>query len=88
MTPQEKAKQLVDDILNLEYGLIKEYLLKPLLYAKQSALRTVDEIIKAWPHTYDLETEYTRDGDEIKVIKNVRSNIEYWQQVKQEINKL
>ena len=48
----------------------------------------VDEILKAYPHTYDKETEYTNGGDEITVIKNVRGNNEFWYQVKQEIENL
>jgi D-alanine-D-alanine ligase-like ATP-grasp enzyme len=87
-TPKEKAKELVDKYLNPYlaspiYGIIDD-----LDMAKECALIAVDEIRKAYPHTYDKETEYTNDGDEITVIKNVRGNNEFWYQVKQEIEKL
>ena len=81
MTPKEKAAEL---IVNYQLKC------KSLNYdeAKQCALIAVDEILNAWPHKYDLETEYFRDGEPISVIRNIKSNITYWQEVKQEIEKL
>jgi hypothetical protein len=57
-------------------------------FAKLCALIAVDEILNAWPHKYDLETEYFRDGEPINVIRNIKSNITYWKEVKQEIEAL
>lgn len=56
--------------------------------AKKCALVAVDEILNAWPHTYDLEKEYLKGGAAVSVIRNVRSNITYWQEFKQEIERL
>jgi hypothetical protein len=75
MTPQEKAQELVDKFALGGWG-------------KENALRCGDEILKAYPHTFDKELEYTSSGDEIIVIKNTRCNNEFWYQVKQEIEKL
>ena len=88
LTPKQKAKELIEKWMNLQIkigGVYDGYISMNIHQAKESAIITVNEILFAYPHTYDLEIEYTRDGDEIKVIKNVRGNIEYWQEVKQEI---
>lgn len=89
LTPKQKAKELIEKFrpnvfetrLTMEFKIINV----KLQLAKECAELAVDEILKAYPHTYNLETEYTRDGDEITVIKNVRGNNEYWYEVKQEI---
>jgi hypothetical protein len=79
MTPREKAVELVH-----KFGMENQYYER----AKQCALIAVDEILKAYPHTFDKEIEYTSSGDEIIVIKNTRCNNEFWYNVKQEIEKL
>ena len=79
MTPREKAVELVH-----KFGMENQYYER----AKQCALIAVDEILKAYPHTFDKELEYTSSGDEIIVIKNTRCNNEFWYNVKQEIEKL
>jgi len=56
--------------------------------AKQCALIAVDEIINAYPHTFGLNKEYTKDGELVTSIVNIRPNIIYWQEVKQEIENL
>jgi hypothetical protein len=72
MTPQEKAKELVDKFINADvvweftYGC-----------AKQCALIAVDEIIQIVP------TVYVTDDNEIH-----SGHRQYWQKVKQEIQKL
>jgi len=68
MTPKEKAQELVNKYLNMEFGIISEYMPKPLDIVIQCALIAVDELIK--------EENY-RDG-----------NGQYWESVKQEIEKL
>ena len=79
MTPKEKAQEIYTRFVRMESWCDD---------AQECALIAVDEILKAYPHTYDIEKEYTKDGDEITVIKNVRGNNEFWYKVKQEIEKL
>jgi hypothetical protein len=89
MTPKEKAEELINkfrphskywDCFNDEP--LEEN------HAKQCALIAVDEIIYSYPHTYDIEKDKTKDNEDVTIIMNVRSNIGYWQEVKEEINKL
>lgn len=83
ITPKEKAIDIVDKIqLDSRYEMIPTYI------AKIIGLKIVDEIIEAWPHAYDLEKEYLTGGAAVSVIKNIRSNIPYWEAVKQEIELL
>ena len=79
ISPKEKAIELVH-----KFAMENKYYER----AKQCALIAVDEILKAYPHTFDKELEYTSSGDEIIVIKNTRCNNEFWYNVKQEIEKL
>ena len=81
MTPQEKAKQLVDDYYNIlpldKYVITKDYFLSweynAWKEAKKCAIRAVDEIMKeCWDHReIDLQAGY-----------------DYWNEVKHEIEKL
>jgi hypothetical protein len=77
MKPEEKAINLVDSyriiLMNEDTECGEEILCT--VIAKQCALIAVDEIIRSNPHSNPLNT-------------NVESTMEYWQQVKQEINKL
>jgi len=79
MTPREKAVELVH-----KFAMENKYYER----AKQCALIAVEEIIYAYPHTYDMEKDSTKAGEDIYIIMNVRSNIGYWNEVKQEIEKL
>ena len=97
MTPEEKANEILERFGNIEIFIPQEPkdidcklndLPSRWWIKQQCALIAVDEILKAYPHTYDKETEYTNDGDEITVIKNVRGNNEFWYQVREEIEKL
>jgi hypothetical protein len=89
MTPKEKAKELTKTFMAVDSDSeMFDGFKMGFFYAQRCALKCVDEIIKSYPHTYDLEKEFTRDGTDIYVIKNVRVNMEYWNQVKQEIEKL
>jgi len=74
MTPQEKAKDLFD---NYYYCLLQSNIEKRNYWSKQCALIAVDEIIEALP----CREEY---GGEWKLIDNT----EFWQEVKQELEKL
>ena len=80
MTPKEKANELVVKFTVVGLQQRNEGI--------QCALICVDEILYAYPHTYDIEKDSTKSGEDITIIMNVRSNISYWNQVKDEINKL
>jgi len=80
MTPQEKAKELVDKFTVVGLQQRNEGI--------QCALIAVDEILYAYPHTYEMEKVSTKESEDIYIIMNVRSNIGYWNEVKQEIEKL
>ena len=78
MNPKEKAIELIDRYLLVDRE--KEWQDKLNLFeAKQCAFIAVDEIISAKPCVdfWDFSREVT-----------IGLNIEYWQQVKQEIEKL
>ena len=73
MTPKEKAKELIQKYLKMNDGLIEEFIPIPKEGAKQCALVAVDEI---------LDSHY-------KLLSGVNTTIyKYWQEVKQEIEKL
>jgi len=79
MTPKEKAKELKE---------LFTFNCRECDNSKISALIAVDEILKSYPHTFGLNKEYTKDGELVTSIVNIRPNIIYWQEVKQEIEKL
>jgi hypothetical protein len=59
------------------------------LIAKSIATYVVEQIIDAYPHTYDLEQEYLRGGGaSVNVIKNIRPNMGYWRDVLIQINEI
>jgi len=77
MTPKEKAQELLDKIINIAnkhdcFG--NEY---PL--AKDCALIAVDEILKEYAHAEN----HIED-----IMGRISLYIKYWQEVKQEIEKL
>ena len=79
MTPKQKAEKLTDSFLTASFGVMEEYIPVPYLFAKQCALISVEETIRTL-------NEDIRDVD-------VRGNIfldliDYWREVKQEIEKL
>jgi len=74
MTPKEKAIELVDKYIPLSLRLYSEYeWVEEIDSAKQCALIAVDELIE-FAYNY---TDY-----------NEKSTKEYWQEVKQEIEKI
>jgi len=87
MTPKEKADELINKYLTSRDANQWDDV-RDVHAAIRCALIAVDEILNAWPHKYDLETEYFRDGEPISVIRNIKSNIAYWQEVKKEIELL
>jgi hypothetical protein len=97
MTPKEKAKEIFDKYyLKTKSGMDKDFgwvcisLNKGM--AKQCALIAVDEIIKSMSRYDDLiEEDLKREfGIEFfsSELQNMDGDFRYWQQVKQEIEKL
>jgi len=78
MTPKEKAKELVDKYTKVYYDLGYDYNDDR---DKQCALIAVDEILENVNYFF---TELEKDG----LPNKFDDEIEYWQEVKQEINKL
>lgn len=72
MTPAEKAKELVQRFIDAET--LKDFKDMDMYLAKQCALICVDEIIK--------------DRQSTTIGKTVHPRTEYWNEVKQEIEKL
>lgn len=73
ITPKEKAEELFEKMLKCDK--VDDYSFIGSFAAKQCALIAVDEIINANPHSNPFNTD-------------VYSTMEYWQEVKQEINNL
>jgi hypothetical protein len=80
MTPQEKAKDLYDSYW---YCLLQSNIEKRNYWSQQCALIAVDEIIKVCPYIRqkDWETLQQLNAPNIYFV-------EYWNEVKQEIEKL
>ena len=75
MTPKEKAEELIDLYYNkIEHTISNEYLKVIKEIAKVCALIAVDEILKALP-PFEYGLEFV-------------AKIEFWNEVKQEIEKL
>jgi hypothetical protein len=77
MTPKEKAKELANRFYNE---------VKYMEHAKVCALIAVDEILNSNPHIYIEKGGSDCRGD--WSYKEAQSNQLYWQEVKQEIEKL
>jgi hypothetical protein len=83
MTPKEKAKELVEKYMNLEFeigGQYDGYLSVKLQDAKQCALIAVDEILNNNCGSYTDESNATNN--------EIYCDEYYWEEVKQEIEKL
>jgi hypothetical protein len=77
MTPKEKAKDLINKYIKptIKWNPINDVgYYNDINAAKQCALIAVDEILKTNPYEWDGE--------------DLNSNIDYWQEVKQEIEAL
>lgn len=73
MTPKEKATELMSKFIGISLSQVNELVDGiRIRLAKDSALIAVDEILKSRPFITDSQIEYN----------------EYWQEVKEEINKL
>jgi putative lipoic acid-binding regulatory protein len=77
MTPKEKADELIDKMYYIGRYYDQETYIPKMAWerARQCALIAVDEIIKSNPYECDA-------------IEILHSNISYWQEVKQVIEKL
>ena len=89
MRPKEKAKELVDKFAPYANGYLGSSMLTNTEYpqvidknAKEMAVITVDEIIEA--------LEITTGHCDLRKLdaQEVQSDFKFWQEVKQEINKL
>ena len=80
MTPQEKAQELVDYFMNIYSGKPSDYSRTEYPTAKLFAIKLCDEVIEAIPKYIPL------NGYGNALFNN--PDIEYWQEVKQEIEKL
>jgi len=83
MTPKEKAEELVLKFLRIDNN-TKEWFNKHI--AKQCALIAVNEIIEATKYELSHAKAYL-DGRDSEIITEVYYS-PYWQEVKQEIEKL
>lgn len=79
MTPKEKAEQLVDRFMAIKSMKLSDYSLIYYPFAKQCALIAVDEIFEFMK----MDDEYT------ETVSNANSKwVDYWLEIKQEIEKL
>jgi hypothetical protein len=79
MTPKEKAKELTEKFNNINNAIFR-LLRKPVInsISKQCALIAVDELIRV----------FDEDFDDYRSYYNYHTADEYWQEVKNEIEKL
>ena len=86
MTAQEKAKELVDKFARID-GYVDSIDLSKCEFEKKCALIAVNEVIKNISHCYEdcFNHDHWEGGYDIKLSK---ATISYWQEVKQEIEKL
>lgn len=92
MTPQEKAIELVEQYMQhtVEWDNIKEIAFDSEFHAKKCALITVDEIInERFYHNdhYKINAKL-KYHIELEISKRLEATRNYWNQVKQEIQKL
>lgn len=79
MTPKEKAIELVESFMNIKQQKLADYSIIYHPTAKQCALIAVNEIIQSGPsYPYDIQFDS---------MPHFRS-LKYWNEVKQEIEKL
>ena len=89
MTPQEKAKELINKMFNCDKSTPQESMAMLYPHAKQCALIAVDEILKS------EKVDYLFTREQINSIEYTSDDLwihetftEYWTDVKQEIEKL
>jgi len=77
LTPKDKAKELVDSYINIMPCLLNQTGKLIIYHAKQCAIIAVDEILNA-----------TQWDCHIELAHSACETVEYWIEVKQEIEKL
>jgi hypothetical protein len=86
MTPQEKAKDLYDSYW---YCLLQSNIVKRDYWSQQCALIAVDEIINDWINKLKkLKDETIEIKHSLDEMMELSHSIKYWNEVKQEIEKL
>ena len=87
MTPKEKAYELVDRFMKIKKLKLSDYSIIYYPTAKQCALIAVDECIES---TKQLINHYTKGYDEryVSIYLSMSLSVQYWQEVKQEIERL
>ncbi len=83
MEPKDKAKELLDKYYIICQEFTEE--IQCSIQAKQCALITVDEMLKE-PRMFNIEQVKCSDGSHARSYYEVPNK--FWQQVKQEIEKL
>jgi hypothetical protein len=78
MTPKEKAEELVNNMFNCDNSTPEKSMAMLLIHAKQCALIAVDEIYKL---TLNI-------GQHLEEFEDKANYYSYWEEVKQEIEKL
>lgn len=84
MTPKEKAERLVSDYCKISRA---DNTHSPKYYAKECALRCVNEILKLIDEVAGISNNYFR-GTETNSYVDAEMEEEYWKKVKTEIEKL
>jgi hypothetical protein len=79
MIPKEKAAELVNTFINVNY--LKDYEGMHYPLAKECALMAVDEIIREYQSMSDLESTLVIEGEIFSVI----DKLVYWMEVKQSL---
>ena len=89
MTPKEKAKELIQKYLKMNDGLIEEFIPIPKEGAKQCALVAVDEILIARPlEPNNVDWDGCGATHKYWYEEQKQEALNYWQEVKEEIEKL
>ena len=76
MTPKEKAEKLTDSFLTASFGVMEENIPVPYPFAKQCALIAVEEILNNFGSAAYGKHFFTTP-----------STLEYWQEVKEAVEK-
>jgi len=81
MTPKDKANELVDKYIDLQDENLKEC---DYIFAKQCALIAANEMLGEYQSMSDLESKIIINNE----VRFVVYQLQYWMEVKQEIEKL
>jgi hypothetical protein len=92
MTPKEKAEELVDKFMDYTgFEINEQNNMSNIFSAKQCALIAVDYILKSNSNINificSKEVKY-KNKAETEIKSDCKENLEYWKEVKQEIEKL